>query len=56
MARRDFTRGAAPPQLLRLCVDTAPELDRDMSMLLLETDDLESDLDEQVGLRARYSN
>ena len=36
-------------------VDITPDLDRDMSKLLLETDDLESDLNDEVGLWARHS-
>ena len=34
-------------------VDLTPELGRDTSKLLLENDDLESDLDGEVGLRVR---
>lgn len=34
-------------------VDVTPELDRDMSKLLMETDDIDSDFEEEVGHWAR---
>ena len=36
-------------------VDITPELDRDMAKLLMETDDLVSDLEPEVGHWARFS-